>query len=181
VREVFFKNARVRSEIKTIIFLGGSQGATAINEFAFKIARELNQKDIKIIHQCGERDLIKAKEFYKKESIEVDLFAFSSSLEKKIKEADFAICRAGASTLWELTASGLPALYIPYPYAAGDHQYYNAKFLSDKKLSLLKREDKMDKSIIEKLSDLNLKGMSTGLLKISSKGGAKNVVNELIL
>jgi UDP-N-acetylglucosamine--N-acetylmuramyl-(pentapeptide) pyrophosphoryl-undecaprenol N-acetylglucosamine transferase len=180
VREVFFKNARVRSDIKTIIFLGGSQGASAINEFAYNIAKDLNQRGVKIIHQCGERDLDKARKFYEKEGIAVDLFAFSKSLDLKIKDADFAICRSGASTIWELLSSGLPALYIPYPYAAGDHQYFNAKFLSDKNLSLLKREESISESLVDDIFNLDLKSMSQGLIDLSVKDGAKNIVDELL-
>lgn len=50
---------------------------------------------------------------------------------------DFVVCRAGASSLWELCANGLPALFVPYPYAAGNHQYYNAKFIEEKGLGFL--------------------------------------------
>jgi len=180
VREVFFKNAKVRSKIKTIIFLGGSQGATAINEFAFNVAKILDKNDIKIIHQCGNRDLKRAEEFYKKEGIDAKVFAFSNSLDLDIKEADFAICRAGASTIWELVSSGLPALYIPYPYAAGNHQYYNAKFLSDKKLSLLKIQENLNDSLVDDIFNLDLKSMSQGLIDLSVKDGAKNIVDELL-
>jgi UDP-N-acetylglucosamine--N-acetylmuramyl-(pentapeptide) pyrophosphoryl-undecaprenol N-acetylglucosamine transferase len=180
VREIFFKNAKVRSKIKTIIFLGGSQGATAINEFAFNVAKILDKNDIKIIHQCGNRDLKKAEEFYKKEGIDAKVFAFSNSLDLDIKEADFAICRAGASTIWELISSGLPALYIPYPYAAGNHQYYNAKFLSDKNLSLLKIQENLNDSLVDDIFNLDLKSMSQGLIDLSVKDGAKNIVDELL-
>jgi UDP-N-acetylglucosamine--N-acetylmuramyl-(pentapeptide) pyrophosphoryl-undecaprenol N-acetylglucosamine transferase len=181
VREIFFKNARVRKEIKTIIFLGGSQGATAINEFAMRIASKLNQRDIKIIHQCGKRDEDKLKEFYIKNSIKVDLFAFSNDLESKIKEADFAICRAGASTLWELCASKLPALYIPYPYAAADHQYHNANFLAQQNLSFVKREAELKDEDLESIFGLDLTDMSVGLGELIDTNGAKSIVDFIIL
>ena len=131
VSELFFRNARIRTEIRTMIFLGGSQGASAINEFARSIAGRLHEKGIRIIHQSGQRDFEKMQDFYVKEGIDAELFIFHKKLYEKIAEADFAVCRAGASTLWELAASQLPALYVPYPYAAGDHQYYNAKYLAD--------------------------------------------------
>ena len=60
-----------------------------------------------------------------------------------MQQADFAIARSGASTLWELSAMACPALYIPYPYAAGDHQFYNAKFLVDQEVAWIMREREM--------------------------------------
>ncbi len=181
VQEIFFQQQRVREEIKTIIFLGGSQGAKAINEFAFNIAPLLKERDIKIIHQCGKRDFDRCKEFYQKEGIEVDLFDFSDKLPLKMSMADFAISRSGAGMLWELTACGLPALFIPYPYAAGDHQYYNAKYLSDQNLALLRREDELNEDdILSEIFKLDLKEMSQRLIFISDKSGAKHVVDELL-
>ncbi|HIP01950.1 MAG TPA: UDP-N-acetylglucosamine--N-acetylmuramyl-(pentapeptide) pyrophosphoryl-undecaprenol N-acetylglucosamine transferase, partial [Campylobacterales bacterium] len=180
VREIFFQNARVRKEIKTIIFLGGSQGATAINNYAMKIAPFLKEKDIKIIHQCGTRDEEKLKKFYQKEQIDVELFAFSTELESKIKEADFAICRAGASTLWELCASNLPALYIPYPYAAADHQFYNADFLAKKNLSFVKREKDLSVEDLDLIFDCNLGNISSGLKKLIQPNGAKEIVDFIL-
>jgi len=113
VEEVFFNTARIRKEIKTIIFLGGSQGASFINNLALNLAKDLNKKGIKIIHQTGKRDYKKVKEFYKKENIEVECFDFSLNLVEKLTEADIAISRAGASTLFELAANNLPAVFIP--------------------------------------------------------------------
>ena len=177
VRDIFFQNARVRDKIQTIIFLGGSQGATAINNFAKLIVPKLHENDIKIIHQSGKRDFKSLKEFYKSKNIEVDLFDFSKNLEEKIKEADFAISRSGASTMWELCASMLPALFIPYPYAAGDHQYYNAKFLYDKNLCFLKRENELDESIVDTILSTGISKMSLGLNSVIKQGGAKKIVD----
>ena len=180
VRDIFFQNARVRKKINTIIFLGGSQGASAINDFALMVAEELDNKGIKIIHQCGKRDLEKCQKFYHDKSINAEVFDFSKELEGKIKEADFAICRAGASTVWELTASGLPALFIPYPYAAGDHQYHNAKFLVDKKLAILQREDTLDTEILKQVESLDLAGVSSALQKMISPDGARKIVDVIV-
>ena len=177
VRDIFFQNARVRDSIKTIIFLGGSQGATAINNFAKKITPKLYQKGIKIIHQSGKIDYENLKEFYKKNNIDVDLFDFTKNLEDKIKEADFAVSRSGASTMWELCASMLPTLFIPYPYAAGDHQYYNAKFLLDQNLCFLKRENELDESIIDTILSTDISAMSLGLNYTIKQGGAKRIVD----
>jgi len=177
VSELFFQNAKLRTELKTIIFLGGSQGATAINDFAKSVAKRLHEKGVKIIHQSGKRDFEVLRNFYDEEGIDVQLFAFDKKLHEKIAEADFAVCRAGASTLWELAASQLPALYVPYPYAAGDHQYYNAKFLADRGLSFVVRQKNLTPKDIERVFDADIMKMSEGLQGVISPDGAKKIVD----
>ena len=76
VNTVLFKSARIRKEIKTVIFLGGSQGAQFINDLALKMAPELANRGISIIHQAGERDYGRLKDAYKVLNIHVDLYGF---------------------------------------------------------------------------------------------------------
>ncbi|MCH9814514.1 MAG: UDP-N-acetylglucosamine--N-acetylmuramyl-(pentapeptide) pyrophosphoryl-undecaprenol N-acetylglucosamine transferase [Epsilonproteobacteria bacterium] len=180
IREIFFDNARIREKINTIIFLGGSQGATAINKFAMSVAPLLDDKGIKIIHQCGLHDEAMLRQFYQENHIAVDLFAFSTHLETKIKEADFAICRAGASTLWELCASKLPALYIPYPYAAGNHQYHNANFLAERKLSFVVTQEHLKVDDFVQIFEANIKQMSMGLGDLVAPNGAQKIVDYML-
>ena len=132
IKEVFFEYARVRTEVKTIIFLGGSQGAKAINALALDMAPLLKDKGIKIIHQAGVNNIDEVQQAYSGLGVEAEVFGFTSKLASYMKEADFAVARSGASTLWELSATAVPTLYIPYPYAASDHQYHNAQFLVEK-------------------------------------------------
>ena len=179
VSDIFFQNARVRTVIKTVIFLGGSQGATAINDFARKIAPLLHERGIGIIHQSGKRDFEEMQRFYREAGIEAELFVFRKKLHEKIAEADFAICRAGASTLWELVASQLPALYVPYPFAAGDHQYYNAKYLAEKELSFVVRQDALQKEDVQKIFDADIARMSEGLKGLISPDGAAKIVDYM--
>ena len=177
----FFKHQKEIEKLETIIFLGGSQGAKAINELALKLAPKLQKKDIKIIHQTGKNELEKVKDFYKKEKINADVFDFSPNLIEKISKADFAISRAGASTLWELCALGIPALFIPYPYAAGDHQYYNAKTLANKGLALIKRENQINSdTLFKEIKNLNLKTISDGLKDEIKPNGALKIIEHII-
>jgi UDP-N-acetylglucosamine--N-acetylmuramyl-(pentapeptide) pyrophosphoryl-undecaprenol N-acetylglucosamine transferase len=148
VEEKFFNSARVRRDIKSIIFLGGSQGAKAINNFALEVAPLLKQHNINIIHQSGDKDYERVKKEYQNLEIEVDLFAFDTNLDKKMSQADFAISRSGASTLWELCANALPALFVPYPYAAANHQLYNANFLHDRGLGFVCPEESLSKEVL---------------------------------
>lgn len=180
VNEIFFKNARERKKIKKIIFLGGSQGASFINDFALEIAKELSNKGIKIIHQSGKNDYEKVKEFYDKNGIKADIFDFTKDLSAKLKDADFAVSRAGASTLWELAASCIPTLFVPYPYASGNHQFLNAKHLVDKKLAFLKTQDELKKEDIFGILDMDLSSMSSGLKETIEPNGAKKIVNRIL-
>ncbi|MCF6330331.1 MAG: undecaprenyldiphospho-muramoylpentapeptide beta-N-acetylglucosaminyltransferase [Sulfurimonas sp.] len=179
VKEGLFKSRRVRDELKTIIFLGGSHGAKTINDLALSVAHKLQKKGIKIIHQAGENDFARVKQEYKDLDVEVQLYAFTKKLDKLIAKADLAVSRAGASTLWELIANGLPALFIPYPHAAGDHQFFNAKFIVNKNLGWCEREgDKLRSKMISILKE-PLKQKSEALLKYSKKDVAKKMIQDV--
>jgi len=179
VEEVFSANARVRDRLKTIIFLGGSHGAKAINDLALDCALELQNRGIKIIHQCGEKDYDRVKSKYEEIGINVILYGFTKELPKLMSESDFAVSRAGASTLWELTTNGCPALYIPYPYAAGDHQFYNAKFIVDNELGWCEREGSNLKEKLLNLLDEKLHEKSKALTEYSSKNVALQMIEDL--
>ena len=180
IDDIFFESARIRKKINTVIFLGGSQGASFINDLVLKLAPELQKRNINIIHQCGKRDYEKVKNFYETNNIQADFFDFDKNLVEKIKKADLAISRAGASTLFELTANQLPAIYIPYPYAAKDHQYHNAKFLADKNASFVFRQNEITPQKILEILNTDLEEYSQNLAKINRKNGSKIIVDELL-
>jgi len=173
VNEKFFKQARVRTQFQNIIFLGGSQGASFINNLALNLALKLDEKGIKIIHQCGEKDFEFCQKSYENLGIKPDLFAFSKNLELKMKEADLAVSRAGASTLFELCANQLPCIFIPYPYAFKNHQFFNAKSLQDEQLCKLFEERNFNiEDFFEELFKLNLTQISHNLAQKASLNGA---------
>ncbi len=179
IKKIFFDNARVREKVETIVFLGGSQGAQAINKLALSLAPKLQDKGIRIIHQAGERNIDEIAKAYEELGIEAEVFGFTDKLSEYMKEADFAIARAGASTLWELSATALPTLFIPYPYAASDHQYYNAQFLVEKDLAWLMRENEIDEDVILGLVEEDMKDRSIGLMEIVEKDGSKQIAKLL--
>ena len=181
VKEIFYKTARVRHELKTIVFLGGSHGAKAINDLALSVAKDLSSAGIKILHQAGEADFKRVESEYKSLGIEVELYGFTKELATMIQRADLAISRAGASTLWELTTNGCPAFYVPYPYAAGDHQYYNAAFIVENSMGWCEREgESLHAKLLEALSTLSLEEKSIKLLAHSQKDVAKKMITSLI-
>ena len=180
VSEIFFKTARVRSEIKNVIFLGGSQGAKAINDFALQLALELQKLGIGIIHQTGKSDYERVSSTYKKLNIEVELFAFDKEIYKRIEKADLAVSRAGASTLWELTAAQIPTLFIPYPYAAGDHQYYNAFHHVKMNAGWVVRQNMLKSEIFLNILDTDIEMISRKLGAMISQNGACKIVDIII-
>jgi UDP-N-acetylglucosamine--N-acetylmuramyl-(pentapeptide) pyrophosphoryl-undecaprenol N-acetylglucosamine transferase len=114
-----------------ILIFGGSQGAHAINvamvEAAPRLAAEAG--GMAITHQTGERDLDRVREGYRRAGLEARVEPFLFAMDREMRAADLIICRAGATTLAELTAAGRPAVLVPLPGAADDHQRRNAEVL----------------------------------------------------
>ncbi len=179
IKKEYFEKSRIRDSIKTIMFLGGSQGAKAINELALKLAPTLKEKNIKIIHQAGERNIEEVQKAYKELGIEAEVFGFTTKISDYMQQADFAIARSGASTLWELSAIACPALYIPYPYAAGDHQFYNAKFLVDQEVAWIMRESEIAIDKVVALLDEDMSKKSQKLQELIEKDGALQIAELL--
>ena len=179
VRESFFEKSRERDEIKTLIFLGGSQGASYINELAIKLAPLLKEKDIKVYHQAGKLEIQKVEKAYKNLGIEAEVFAFRDDIDALMQKSDLAVSRSGASTLWELCASNLPALYIPYPYAAGDHQFFNASFLVEKNASWMARQDENSYELLLEILGQSMQKPSQHLKLLIQKNGAEQIIKKV--
>lgn len=176
----FFDTARLRKELKTIIFLGGSQGASFINDLALSVAVELKNRGVEIIHQSGEKDFEKCTKFYAQNGVKADIFAFSKVLHEKMARADLAISRAGASTLFELAANALPAVFIPYPYAAKNHQYFNAKFLFDKNLCQIFTQNELKISTLNSPNlTLNLQNLASNSPNLSVNFDTQKLINAI--
>jgi UDP-N-acetylglucosamine--N-acetylmuramyl-(pentapeptide) pyrophosphoryl-undecaprenol N-acetylglucosamine transferase len=182
VKEQLFQTARVREKLETIIFLGGSQGAKAINDLALHVSPILKEKNIHIIHQCGERDFERVKNEYERLGIEAEFYSFTKEIDKLIARADLAVSRAGASTLWELCANGLPTFFVPYPYAAGDHQFHNAEFIVKEQMGWCQREgEELSQKLLEVIDELlHLQGTLHVRSQKLVEHSHKNVAYEMI-
>jgi UDP-N-acetylglucosamine--N-acetylmuramyl-(pentapeptide) pyrophosphoryl-undecaprenol N-acetylglucosamine transferase len=139
-RRVVWTGIPVRSEILSIVrkrngadfcilILGGSGGAHAINEVASLAICALPGQNLQVIHLTGPNDERFVAERYSSAGIHADVRAFSQNMAELYARTDFVICRAGASTCAELVALRIPALLIPLPWAADDHQTANARAL----------------------------------------------------
>jgi UDP-N-acetylglucosamine--N-acetylmuramyl-(pentapeptide) pyrophosphoryl-undecaprenol N-acetylglucosamine transferase len=114
-----------------ILVFGGSQGAHAINVAMVEAAPRLAAAapGLAITHQTGERDVEMVRDGYRRAGIEARVEPFLFAIDREMKTADLVVCRAGATTLAELTAAGRPSILIPLPTATDDHQRKNADAL----------------------------------------------------
>ncbi|MFZ0482954.1 MAG: undecaprenyldiphospho-muramoylpentapeptide beta-N-acetylglucosaminyltransferase [Desulfobacterales bacterium] len=128
------KNTDIKASKKkkkfTILILGGSQGAHSINMALLDTLEYLeNKEDIFFVHQTGAMDEEQVERKYKQHGIENDTRAFFKDMACQYQRADLIICRAGATTVAEIKAVGKGTIFIPFPFAADNHQVLNARSL----------------------------------------------------
>jgi len=115
----------------TVLILGGSQGAHGINTAVVDALAHIEHRSrLRFIHQTGEADRVGVRAAYAEAGIEADVRAFFHDVGRIFGEADLVICRAGATTVAELTAIGKAVVFVPFPHAADDHQTKNAASLA---------------------------------------------------
>ncbi len=122
------------SRLFTILVVGGSQGAQGLNSIVVDAISALSDEErskIAVIHIAGQRDEIWVSKRYQKFSFRNAVYPFCNAMDELFRNTDLAITRAGANTLFELAAFGVPALVIPYPHAGG-HQKFNAESFAEK-------------------------------------------------
>ena len=128
-----------------ILIVGGSQGAHSINNAVPKAMHLLSEKiDLEIRHDTGKADYEEVKKIYEELNINATVSEFINDISEAYGWADLVIARAGALTVSELSAVGLPSILIPYPQATDNHQFYNAKFLVDKKAAEMILDQDLD-------------------------------------
>src|SRR5579863_2596271 len=146
VRQAFFEIPAKRSATPTLLVFGGSQGAHAINEAMFRCLPELRRQapGIHIIHQTGERDYNDALAAYRGLGESAEVSKFIEDMPAAFARADLVVCRSGASTVAEITAAGKPAIFVPFPRAADDHQRVNAEALARVGAAVVVEESKLE-------------------------------------
>ena len=123
---------------KRILILGGSQGARPINDAIIEALPMLMEARAMLIHQAGKADYDRVRAAYEAAgSNPAQVHGFIDNMAIEYAQADLVICRSGASTVFEIAAAGVPAIFIPFPQATHDHQTMNAKAMSDNGAALL--------------------------------------------
>ena len=175
------------SAFRLFVF-GGSQGAHAINMAMIEALPALKQgiANIEIAHQTGEKDLETVTAAYKREGIQARVTAFISDMASEYAQADLIICRAGATTIAEVTACGKACLLIPFPHATDDHQRRNAEALlkKDACFMLLEQEltgDRLSGLIQELAEDTAIvERTAANAFALSRLDAASIIVDEIV-
>lgn len=128
VREGLAETRRERGTGRNLLVLGGSQGAKPINDAIIEALPQLMEANVSILHQAGKADEERVRAAYEKAGADPNsVRGFMDDMGEAYGWADLAICRSGASTVFELAAVGLPAVFVPFPQATHDHQTANAQ------------------------------------------------------
>ncbi len=175
----------LREDLRTLLVMGGSQGAAGINQAIIKSLPSLHDEPLQVIHLTGPRDERLAADNYQRENIPAYVAAFHHAMEDVYSAADLVIARSGAASLSELAVFGLPSILIPFPYAADDHQTRNADIFVKHEAALLLREadlsgDLLGRKIRELVSDpATLQRMSEKSAQLAPKNAAALVVDTM--
>lgn len=159
-----------QSETFQLFIFGGSQGAHALNVALPQAVAQLDQNQralLKITHQTGEADLQQVQAAYQANGIEADVRPFIDDMATAYHRADLIICRAGATTIAEVTALGKACLFIPFPHATDDHQRKNAEAL-------------LKKGACEMLveQEISGKGLSNAIARLMDNRDALKLIGE---
>ena len=157
------------NESFTVMVVGGSQGAHAIN-LAFEEALPHLERasSMRIVHQTGAADQERLTDAYRRAGMTAEVKAFFHDMASRYVRADLVVCRAGATTVAELTALGKAALFIPYPFAADDHQACNARALVDCGAAEMILESELSGRVLARLLD-NLAASPERLAAMASR------------
>jgi UDP-N-acetylglucosamine--N-acetylmuramyl-(pentapeptide) pyrophosphoryl-undecaprenol N-acetylglucosamine transferase len=170
-----------------VLVCGGSQGAIAVNELAsgalIALAKEL---PLAIVHQTGEKDREATVARYAAAGVAADCHAFITDMTSAYRTADLVIGRAGATTVAELAIAGRPAVFIPFPFAADNHQELNAREMADKGAALVFRQaeltaDKLAEALRPLLADPARRvAMASAMHALAKPDAAKSVIDWCI-
>lgn len=151
---------------KTVLILGGSLGARSLNEAVARAIPAFVKNDIQVIWQTGKNYF----ETYKSlQAPSVWLNPFIEDMGAAFSACDLLISRAGATTIAEITMLGIPTIFVPSPNVAANHQYLNAKSLSDKDAAILQPDNKVSEELAEKVLDVIFDGNRLGKLSNNVK------------
>ena len=176
------KKFQLSVEKKTLLVLGGSLGAKSINDVMVESLKTLEENDLQVIWQTGKNYFEQLKNM---NSDKIKVYDFMEDMNSAYSACDLLLARAGATTIAELLNLGIPAILVPSPNVAENHQYYNAKSLSDNNSAVL-LEDKnlrndLAKEIIRVIkSDEKLNELKNNALKMAKLNAAQVIAQSAI-
>jgi UDP-N-acetylglucosamine--N-acetylmuramyl-(pentapeptide) pyrophosphoryl-undecaprenol N-acetylglucosamine transferase len=165
--------------------MGGSQGASGINQALIKSLPFLQGVPLQVIHLCGARDERLVSDNYRRENIPAYIAAFHHRMEEAYSAADLVVARAGAASLAEFAAFSLPGILIPFPYATNDHQTRNAEIYARIQAAILIKESDVSgellaRNIRELIQDRQrIEQMAANSSHLASKDAAGRVATTM--
>lgn len=179
------KSFNLPVENKTIFIFGASQGARGINVALDKIAPKLYEKNINLIWQTGVPDFKFYNDKYKQFSDKIKILDFIEKIAYAFSAADLVICRSGITSIMEIAYLELPAILIPLPTSAENHQEMNARSMMNRKAAVMLLQKDLDKEMyntIEKYlyGENLLNELKTNISKFSDINAASKIADEVI-
>jgi len=187
VRQQMFSCRPWQGDTPQLLVFGGSQGASAINKAMVAALPQVLERfpTLKVVHQTGRYSLADVVTDYNDRGLnQVEVVEFIDDMSAAYDQSQLVICRSGATTVAELSACGRPAILIPLPQAAADHQTCNAQALVDAGAAYLLPQSDLDgerlaETIIDLLDDQQtLKLMAKNAKSLAAKGAAELIIHE---
>ena len=176
-----------RNDSKNLLILGGSLGALKLNELIPAAVALMNSDERPTIwHQCGKNHIEATQKAYADCRIEARIDPFIDDMARAYGWADLVVCRSGALTVAEITAAGVAALFVPYPFAIDDHQTRNAEWLVKNDAAELRQQNQLTPGSLQQLlselmSDRNrLLAMASNAKRLAMPDAADKVVEACV-
>ena len=175
----------------TICIMGGSQGAKKINDATVGILKELSNRGAQVIFQTGKRNyddvVVKLKDIYPEYENDKNIIVkpYFDNMTEVLKSSDIAVSRAGSLSISELCASGIASIFVPYPYAAADHQRKNAKYMLNNGAGLYLEDSAANsESLLKKIEmfindNEFLNSVQQKALGLAKYDGVKGIINQI--
>jgi len=184
-RDNIIRNLGINPDLKTIFIFGGSQGSASINKAVLMSIEDLYNLNINIIWQTGKNEYVKIKELTNKFSDYVKVFDFIYNMDEVYSISDLVICRAGITSIMEISAYGKPSILIPFPFAARNHQEKNAQMLEKEDSCIILKDNELQEKLYKTVRNLiqdenKMKQMAKNVRKIADIDAAKKIALEII-
>jgi len=184
-RKLARRKLGLQEDLPTLLVMGGSQGASGINQALIKSLPFLHGVPLQVIHLSGARDERLLADNYRRESVPAYIAAFHHQMEEPYSAADLVVARAGAASLAEFASFSLPGILIPFPYAADDHQTRNAEIYARLEAAVLLQESELSGELLaRKISELSqdrqrIEQMAANCSRLAPKDAAGRVATTM--
>lgn len=173
-----------KNDNKILLIFGGSQGSKSINDVIERNIFDISESNINIIWQTGKLNYETLSSKYSGAYDNIKLFGFINEMDKAYASADLVVCRAGISSIMELSFTSKPAVLIPYPFAAENHQEKNAQVLVERKSGIMVKEKDINNLLIQEIKRVIydeelLKILSANIAKIYDKDAPQKIYKEI--